>query len=278
MTTQRLGFVGLGDMGAPIAWRLIEAGFQTTLWARRLESLDPYSKSPAMMADTLVDLGRVSEVVGICVVNDDDVRSVVLGEAGVLSGMKAGGTIMVHSTVHPTTCAEIAEAASVKGVRVLDVPVSGGNAKARQGELVALVGGDRSTYEEMQPIIRTFARNIVYLGPLGSGQYAKAINNTVMTANIGLAEEAARLAAARGLDSSALLEALSYGSGGSFALDVLRNVPGGLREFSAGGLLRKDVDIFEDLIAASDHERGVLGTAAEWSLGVMGIPRKGHHA
>ena len=274
MGQQRVGFVGMGDMGAPIAWRILEAGFPTTLWARRPETLAPYAESTASIASSLFELGEASDVVGICVLADDDVRSVVLGDQGILAGMSQGGIIAIHSTIRPDTCRELAAAAEAKGVRVLDAPVSGGSAKARAGELVVLVGGERDVYEEILDVLSSFGSNVVHLGPLGSGQLAKAINNTLMTANIGLAEEAGRLGVSLGLDGEALLQALSYGSSASFALEVLKSVPGGLKNFPAGNLLRKDVDIFEDLMTEYGLEAGPVEAAAEWALGVMGSPKK----
>jgi 3-hydroxyisobutyrate dehydrogenase-like beta-hydroxyacid dehydrogenase len=264
----------MGDMGAPIAWRILDAGFPTTLWARRPETLAPFEESTATIASSLIELGGASDVIGVCVLADDDVRSVVLGDTGILAGMSPGGVIALHSTIRPDTCRELAEAAEAKGVRVLDAPVSGGSAKARAGELVVLVGGDRDVYDEVVNVFSSFGSNVVHLGPLGSGQLAKAINNTLMTANIGLAEEAARLGVSFGLDGEALLQALSHGSSASFALEVLKSVPGGLKNFPAGNLLRKDVDIFEHLMTEYGLEAGPVEAAAEWALDVMGSPKK----
>src|SRR5262245_19682086 len=122
----RVGFIGLGSQGGPMARRIAEGGFETTLWARRAASLEPYADTAAKSANSPAELGAASDLVCLCVVGDDDVREVINGDAGVLAGMQAGGIIAIHSTVHPDTCREIAEVAAKREVSVIDAPVSGG--------------------------------------------------------------------------------------------------------------------------------------------------------
>ncbi len=112
----RVGFIGLGSQGGPMARRIVEAGYDLTLWARRPESLEPYADTAAKTAQTPADLAAASDLVCICVVADDDVRQVVSGENGVLKGLQpGGGVIAIHSTVHPDTCRELAEQAREVG-------------------------------------------------------------------------------------------------------------------------------------------------------------------
>jgi 3-hydroxyisobutyrate dehydrogenase-like beta-hydroxyacid dehydrogenase len=265
----RVGFVGLGDQGGPIARRIIEAGFTTTVWARRPASLERFGATPRV-AESRVALGAASDLVGICVVNDDDVRAVALGPEGVLAGMAPGSILAIHSTIHPDTVAEVASWAGERGVAVIDAPVSGGGASAGAGELLVMVGGDAAILEQCREVLSSFASNIIHLGPLGSGQVAKGINNMAFTASLGLALEATDLGAALGLDPAALLEVLSLGSASSFAIGVLRRSGGDLGAFSAGALLRKDADIVEALAAASGTQSGLLGQMAQEALGAMG--------
>lgn len=139
----RVGFIGLGSQGGPMARRIAEGGFETTLWARRQASLEPYADTPAKSASTPAELGAASDLVCLCVVGDDDVREVLYGDSGVLAGLTEGGIIAIHSTVHPETCREIAEKAAAQGISVIDAPVSGGGPAVEQGTLLVMVGGTR---------------------------------------------------------------------------------------------------------------------------------------
>jgi len=128
----KVGFIGLGSQGGPMARQIIDAGFRTTLWARRPESLEPFADTAARVADTPKILGADSDIVGICVRADADVVAVVSGPHGVLSGMAPDGVIMVHSTTHPDTCRRLAETAADRGVSLIDAPVSGGGQRAAE--------------------------------------------------------------------------------------------------------------------------------------------------
>ena len=149
MVTSRLtgvGFIGLGSQGAPMAHRIIEGGFPLTLWARRQQSLHPFADTAANTALTPAGVGEASSIVCICVTGDEDVEEVVLGADGALAGMAPGGTLVVHSTVHPETCVRLRGHAAEKGVSVLDAPVSGGGPAAEQGTLLVMVGGDAEDF------------------------------------------------------------------------------------------------------------------------------------
>jgi len=265
----RVGFVGLGDQGAPMARRIVDEGFPLTVWARRAASLAPFEGTPAATARDLAELGRRSDLVGICVVNDYDVRSVVAAPDGVLGGMSPGGLIVVHSTVHPRTCHEIAALASDGGVTVVDAPVSGGGLAAAARKLLVLVGGADADVERALPVLRTFGDPVVPVGPLGSGELVKLVNNALMTAQLGLADDALRLASVLGLDPSRVAGAVLQASGASFSLGVRSRMPAGLEGFVAHRLLRKDLDILASVVDAAGSGLGALGDAAEAALGRM---------
>jgi 3-hydroxyisobutyrate dehydrogenase len=252
-----------------MARRIIDEGFPLTVWARRAASLEPFAGSPAIVVRDLPALGAASDVLGVCVVDDDGVRSVVLGPGGVLAGMAAGGIIAVHSTVHPGTCAELARAAAPVGVRVVDAPVSGGGLAAAARRLLVLVGGDDEDVARAGPVFRSYGDPVLHVGPLGSGQLAKLINNALMTAQLGLADDGLRLGAALGLDPSTLAAALLQASGASFSLGVRSRMPAGLDGFVAHRLLRKDLDILASVVEAGGAGLGALGAAAEAALGRM---------
>lgn len=249
----RAGFIGLGSQGAPIAHRIVGAGVPLQIWARRPATLEPFAGTGAVVAASPAELAANSDVVGVCVVDDPDVEDVVLRDDGVLAGMASGGVIAIHSTVHPDTCRRVAERAAERGVDVIDAPVSGGEPAAVQGQLLVMVGGEVPALEKARPVLETFGNPILHLGPLGSGQVAKLLNNFTFTAQIALALEIYGFAARLGLDPEALAQVLVKGSGASFAAATVAAdgfAMTGLREVGLP-VLRKDVRIMLDLAAAT---------------------------
>jgi len=248
----RAGFIGLGSQGGPMA-RRIATEFPLTLWARRPEAMAPYADTGADIAITPAALGAASDVVGICVIADADVEDVILRQDGVLAGMSPGGVIAIHSTVHPRTCHRIADQASRKGVSVIDAPVSGGGGAAAERQLLVMVGGDQDAVHRARPVLDTFANPLLHLGPLGSGQTAKLLNNIVFTAQITLALDTYALADALDMDRAAVAKVLAGGSGGSRAAAILAASgfdTTGLR--SAASLLDKDLGIMLDVTRSRD--------------------------
>lgn len=267
----RVGFIGLGSQGGPMARRIAEGGFETTLWARRQASLAPYSDTPAKTASTPAELGAASDLVCLCVVGDDDVREVLYGEQGVLAGLAEGGIIAIHSTVHPDTCREIAEKAAAQGVSVIDAPVSGGGPAVEQGTLLVMVGGDEEVAQRCRPVFATYADPIVHLGPLGSGQNTKILNNLLFSANLGSAVSTLELGEALGIPRAKLVEVLSKGSATSKAVGSISMFGGTLEGLApiAGGLLQKDVRHAASLAAAAKAPEGAVFTAADAALEAM---------
>ncbi|HXS86072.1 MAG TPA: NAD(P)-dependent oxidoreductase, partial [Mycobacterium sp.] len=162
-----VGFIGLGSQGGPMAGRIVDAGFPTTLWARRPASLEPFADTAATVAGSPAELAAASDLVCLCVVGDADVEQVVTGDNGVLAGLKPGGVIAIHSTVHPKTCHALAERAAAQGVSVIDAPVSGGAPAVAEGRLLVMVGGDDDVVERCRPVFASYAEPIVHLGALG---------------------------------------------------------------------------------------------------------------
>jgi 3-hydroxyisobutyrate dehydrogenase-like beta-hydroxyacid dehydrogenase len=244
----RVGFIGLGSQGAPMARRIVDEGHELTIWARRPESLEPFADTRATVAATPADVGRASDVVGVCVVADDDVEDVLLRADGVLAGMSRDGVVAIHSTIHPETCRRLADAAAEHGVAIVDAPVSGGGGAAAERKLLVMVGGADDDVARCGPVFDTFGDPVIHLGPLGSGQMAKLLNNLVFTAQVGMAAETYAFAERLGVDRGALAEVLAHGSGGTRAAAILAASgfdPTGLR--GAAPLLRKDVGIMLDV-------------------------------
>src|SRR5262249_51457752 len=212
----RVGFIGLGSQGGPMARRIVDAGHPTTLWARRPETLAAFADTTARITVSPADLAAHSDLVCVCVVDDAGAEEVV---TGVLERLAAGSVIAIHSTVHPHTCLRLAERAAAHGVAVIDAPVSGGGPAAAQGRLLVMVGGDPATVERCRPVFSAYADRVVHLGDLGSGQLTKLLNNALFTANLGTAAGALALGRSLGVDPRRLAEVISGGSGASFALD-----------------------------------------------------------
>jgi 3-hydroxyisobutyrate dehydrogenase len=270
-----VGFIGLGSQGAPMARQIAEASFPTTLWARRPASLEPFADTAAKIAESPAALAASSDLVCLCVVGDADVEEVTRGENGVLAGLKPGGVIAIHSTVHPKTCHELAERAGAQGISVIDAPVSGGAPAVAERRLLVMVGGDIDVVERCRPVFETYANPIVHVGDLGSGQTTKLLNNLLFTANLGTAATALALGEALGVLPDRLTDVISRGSGNSFALNALGGDTGGLDRLAglAGTLLQKDVRLIADLASAAAVPGGAVLETADTTLTLMEHPR-----
>ena len=270
----RVGFIGLGSQGGPMARRIVEGGHETTLWARRPATLEPFADTAAKIAESLAELAAASDLVCLCVVGDADIEELTDGEDGLLAAMQPGGVIAVHSTVHPNTCRDLAKRADSQGVSIVDAPVSGGGPAASEGRLLMMVGGDADVVERCRPVFETYADPVVHLGDLGSGQTTKLLNNLLFTANLGTAAAALSLASHLGVSPDRLTEVVSRSSGNSFALNALGGV-GGLERLAglAGTLLQKDVRLVVDLADRAAAAGGAVLDAADATLALMGHPR-----
>lgn len=240
----RVGFVGLGNQGGPIAARIIEHGFPVTVWARRSHAVTPYVAGGAIAAPNLAAVGAGCDVLCICVLDDMATREVV---EACLPAMRTGSAILVMSTVHPETCCELAAIAYARGIDFLDAPVSGGGVAASEGRLTVIVGGEADVLLRCRPVIASFASAVFHIGPVGAGQTAKLVNNCLMAANLCLAHEAIEAGVALGLDRVALNGVIAASSGRSFAHDVYATLPT-LSAFAKGAsLLEKDSGLLDSL-------------------------------
>jgi 3-hydroxyisobutyrate dehydrogenase-like beta-hydroxyacid dehydrogenase len=242
----KLGFIGLGSQGAPMARRMIDSGYDVVLWARRAESLASFADSKAHFADSITALGGQVEYCGICVVDDAGVQQVC---DELLPAMAPGGRIAIHATVHPGLCKALEKQAKARGLSLLDAPVSGGGGSAAQGALTVMVGGATKDVEAIRPILETFAGLIVHLGDVGAGQMAKLVNNNLMAANLAVAHHAMQMAKTLGIERDAFTRLIGVSSGRSFSFDVRArmNAP---TDFKHGArLLAKDVKLLGNAMA-----------------------------
>lgn len=202
----RVGFVGLGNIGMPMAKRLPAAGLPTTVHDVVPERVDALVAAGARAAETPRALAAASEAIGVCVRDDADVRAVLLGDDGLLAGAAPGTVIAIHSTVQPATVREVGAAAAARGIGVVDACVTGGPAGAAQGTLTVMAGGDPAHLERARPLLDAFAKKVVACGPLGSGCKTKLCNNLMTYLAWTAAFEATLLARAAGLSQEVLEE------------------------------------------------------------------------
>jgi 3-hydroxyisobutyrate dehydrogenase len=202
----RAGFIGLGNIGKPMAERLLHAGLQTTVFDVNAQAVQELEAMGARAAASCGDVARHADVVGVCVRDDAEVRSVVHGADGILAGAATGSVIALHSTILPKTVHEVAGAAAAQGVGVVDAPITGGAIAAGGGTLCYIVGGDAELVERCRPVFATSAGKIVHTGALGSGAAIKLCNNLIGYLGFLAAFEATLLADSTDLSLQALDE------------------------------------------------------------------------
>jgi 3-hydroxyisobutyrate dehydrogenase len=272
----RAGFVGLGNIGKPMAGRLVAAGLETTVHDLREDPVRELVAAGAKAAPSPAALATASEYVGVCVRDDAELRSVLLAPDGILAGAARGTVVAVHSTVQPGTIVTLAAQAAARGVDLIDACITGGAAGAAQGTLTVMVGGDAETLERIRPALSAFARTIVHAGPLGSGAKLKLCNNLMTYLAWTAAYEATRLAAAAGL-SQEVFEAVTRSNGNltdpMLAFLALHRAPEATRR-SEGfqSLLRGFVELAEKDLAATlslARDCGVALPGAELASQVM---------
>ena len=244
----RVGFVGLGVMGLPMAGHLLAAGHDVAVWARRPESAAPIVAAGAAACGSPAELAARSEVVISIVTASADVEQLAFGPGGLIEGFAPGSIHVDMSTIAPGTARRLAARYAGHSIAWLDAPVSGGGQGAIDATLALMVGGRADVLERVRPLFACLGKTVVHMGEAGAGQVAKACNQMIMVSVIQAVAEAMRLAGAHGLDLAKVLEALQGGSAASRVLDVM----GGRmarRDFVAGiqaRLHHKDFAILMD--------------------------------
>lgn len=221
MAIERVGFVGLGIMGAPMAANLLKAGFQVTVWNRTARRMDPLIEQGAKGAGSPAEVAAASEVTVSCVTNSPDVEAVALGEGGIAEGAARGSTYIDCSTISPAVARKVAQALAERGVAMLDAPVSGGDVGAKAGTLAIMVGGEADAFERCRPVLEAMGKTIVHVGPSGSGQVVKLCNQIAGGLNLLALAEAVALARKAGVDPAKMLEVVGAGAAGSWMIQNL---------------------------------------------------------
>ncbi len=215
----QIGFIGLGRMGKPMAINILRAGFALTVYDLREEPVRELADLGAQATRSPKEAAEVADIVAIAVVDDAQVEDVMTGQRGVLEGARPETVIAIHSTILPPTVRRLAEAGHKKDVHVIDAPVSGGEAGARQKSLCYMVGGEQVLVERCRVVFATSASNIFHMGALGSGATAKMIVQVVTCINMLAAHEAELLAGKCDLDFATVQKVLHLSSAQSFVAD-----------------------------------------------------------
>jgi len=216
----RTAFIGLGVMGYPMAGFLAKAGHDTVVFNRTSSKAEQWvAEYGGSSANTPRKAAASADIVFCCVGNDDDVRDVILGEDGILNGVPEGAIIVDHTTASATIAREVYAAAGEKNVGFLDAPVSGGQAGAENGQLTVMVGGDADIFDRAAPAIDCYAKAITHIGPVGTGQLAKMVNQICIAGIVQGLSEGLHFAQRAGLDPAVVIESISKGAAQSWQME-----------------------------------------------------------
>ena len=263
---RRVGVVGLGRMGLPIATHLVGAGFEVYGYDPDPPRAEALGAAGGMLGESARAVATRAQAVVMMVADDAQVETATLGSDGVLAGLPEGGVILIASTVKPATCRKVRDAAAPRGVGVLDAPVALGQRAAEEGRLTVYVGGDRALFERCLPVFRAYGREVVHIDDeVGAGQVAKLANNLVLWASVVAVHEALAMAERLGVSPGRLRHALVHGSADGYAL----------RELHLINLTWPHKDIEQAIQVAADtgtplplaaHVRSLIGTLTKDEL------------
>ncbi len=217
---ERIGFIGLGIMGKPMACNLMQAGYPLVVYNRSRAPMTELAALGATLAESPQAVASQVDVVISCVSDSPDVEAIALGQNGVIAGARSGMLYIDMSTIAPATARKVYQALQEKGVAALDAPVSGGDIGAQQGTLSIMVGGDEAAFQRALPILQVMGKNIVHIGAAGAGQVTKACNQIVVALTVQAVAEALTLAKKSGVDAAKVREALLGGFAQSRVLEV----------------------------------------------------------
>ncbi len=278
----RIGFIGLGIMGAGMAANVLRAGFPLTVWNRTRPKTEPLVAAGASVAATPAELAATSDIIITCISDTPDVEAVILGQQGVIHGVGPGSLVIDMSTISPAATRQIASALAKRNVAMLDAPVSGGSEGAARGRLSIMVGGDAAALQRAMPVLQTMGQRITHVGSNGAGQMVKLVNQVMVVGNCLAMAEGLLLAQAGGVDLHKALEAVSSGAAGSWMLSN-RGPQILARDWRPGftiALQQKDLRL---VLEAADQQGAPLpGTALIFqlyrTLEAKGLSGDGNHA
>ena len=266
MSRIRVGCIGLGTMGAPMAENLLKAGYDLTVYNRTLSKAEKLVSQGASLAHSPAELAKQADIVFVNVSDSADVIEVVLGEGGVIEGARPGMILVDNSTIKPAASRMIYETMREKGVSCLDAPVSGGEIGAINGTLTIMVGGDEDALERVRPMLEAIGSKITYIGGPGCGQIAKAANQIMVAAQMVAEAELLIFAQKAGADPQRVIEAIKSGAAQCWTLDnkPQRLFAGNRAPGFKSSLQAKDLNIVMDTVR--EFGMSLPGTAVNTQL------------
>jgi 2-hydroxy-3-oxopropionate reductase len=234
---KKVGFIGLGIMGKPMAKNLLKAGFSIVAYDLNKDAVEDVVKAGALAASSSKEAAGKAEVIITMLPDSPEVREVILGIDGVLEGIKSGSIVIDMSSINPLVSQEVEKELRKKGVGMLDAPVSGGETGAIQGTLAIMVGGEEKVFKESMEIFKALGKNIVHVGGIGAGGFVKLVNQIIVAVNIAAVGEAFTLGAKAGLDPQVIFQAIRGGLAGSSVLETKAPMMFG-RNFKPGFKIR----------------------------------------
>jgi 3-hydroxyisobutyrate dehydrogenase-like beta-hydroxyacid dehydrogenase len=244
--SREVAFLCLGTMGYPMAGHLAKAGHEVAVYNRTAARAEAWAaEHGGKVAATPAEAAEGADFVLACTGNDDDLRSIVSGERGAFAGMKVGATFVDHTTASPTLARELAREIGPRGMNFFDAPVSGGQSGAEQGALTVMAGGLPEAWPPVEALLATYAKKVLLMGPVGSGQLTKLVNQICIGGLIQALAEGLRFAQHAGLDTQRVVEVISQGAAQSWQMDNrARTMREGRFDFGfAVDWMRKDLDI-----------------------------------
>ncbi len=272
--SMKVAFIGLGVMGYPMAGHLANAGHSVTVYNRTTAKAQKWvSEYQCEYAETPSEAAKGADIVFMCVGNDDDLRSVVYGEQGVLASMHEGSYLVDHTTTSAEVAREVAAQANLQGIAFLDAPVSGGQAGAENGVLTVMVGGDEADFNVVQPVMAAFSRFSQLLGEVGSGQLCKMVNQICIAGVVQGLAEGLHFAKQAGLDGEKVIETISKGAAGSWQMENrYKTMWAGEYEFGfAVDWMRKDLGIALDEAKANGATLPMTATVDQYYADVQAL-------
>lgn len=246
MRDVKIAFLGLGVMGYPMAGHLQRAGYGVTVYNRTTAKAEKWAAEyGADYAQTPAEAAKEADIIFACVGNDDDIKAITLGPDGAFTGMKKAAIFVDHTTASATVAQALDAAAQERGLHFLDAPVSGGQAGAEKGRLTIMIGGAEAIFQKIDPILQSYAQKTKLLGPAGSGQLTKMVNQICIGGLVQALSEGLHFAGAAGLDPAAVVEVISKGAAQSWQMENRHQtmIEGQFDFGFAVDWMRKDLDI-----------------------------------
>lgn len=265
-----IGWVGLGDQGAPMARAIAEAGYDLHVWARRAASLEALAGVAFTAHETPIELARSASALCFCLREDGDLEEVLMA-GGIWKEPVSASVIVNHGTGLPSFAENLARRGIEKGVEVLDAPVSGGHSGAAAKQLTTMVGGTPKAFEVMKPVFQSFSKTVMLMGQAGSGQMGKLINNASLMLNQKSVQDILHLAGSLDLDLRRLSDLLLSGTGASFALRAVNGLITVENSEHLAELQRIDAELFHRAVAERHADDGAIFQRA--LAGADGLPQ-----